>query len=248
MKTIISLQNDEIKSVVKLHDNRGRQHAQQFLAEGSRTISTLLNNKTELIQLYTTETVIIEAQKLAPDNLITLISDQVLKKISPSVNPSGLVGIFKIPSSPAAPALSSGLVLAHMSDPGNVGTLIRTCAAMNIKSVVLIEGVDPYNPKVIQASAGTIAHVNIFQWSWHELLEHKGKLKLHGLIVSGGKKITTVDAKHALLVVGNEAHGLPEQWIADCDDTITIQMPGNTESLNAAVAGSIAAYEVFKIS
>ncbi len=246
MKTITSVQNDEIKRLVKLHDNSERAQAQQFIAQGLRTISTLINNKAELIQLYALEETIHEAQDLAAENLITLVSDQVLKKISPSVNPSGLIAVFKIPQTPAAHLLTPGLVLAQISDPGNMGTLIRTCAAMNIKSVVLIEGVDPYNPKVVQASAGTIAHVNIFSWSWHELLEHKGKLKLHALIVDGGKKLATIDPKHALLIVGSEAHGLPQQWIEDCNDTITIAMPGNTESLNAAVAGSIALYEVFK--
>lgn len=246
MKTIISLQNDEIKDIVRLHDNRERAKTQQFIAEGLRTINTLLKNKTELIQLYATEQTVEHAQELASDNLITVVSDQVLKKMSPSVNPSGLLAVFQVPQTPSAHLLTSGIVLGQISDPGNMGTLLRTCAAMNIKSVVIIEGVDPYNPKVIQASAGTIAQVNIFQWSWHELLENKGKLKLHALVVQGGKKLETVDSKYALLLVGNEAHGLPQQWIADCDEAITIAMPGNTESLNAAVAGSIAAYEVFK--
>ena len=248
MKSITSLQNDEIKEIVKLHDNRGRQKAQWFIAEGFRTINTLKTAKTELVQLYVTESMLAQAQKIASDNYITLVSDQVLKKISPSVSPSGLLAIFKIPQAASAHLLSHGIVLAQISDPGNMGTLIRTCAAMNVKTVVIVEGADSYSPKVIQASAGTIAHVHIFQWTWHELLEHKGKLKLYALVVQGGKKLETADSKHALLVVGNEAQGLPEQWVADCDNTLTIAMPGHTESLNAAVAGSIALYEIFKQS
>ncbi len=125
-----------------------------------------------------------------------------------------------------------------------MGTLIRTCTAMDKKSVVVIEGVDPWNTKVIQASAGTIGNINIFQWSWQKLIAHKQQknLNLIGLVPHGGKTIHEVDAHQALFVIGSEADGIPSEWQQDCDALVSLAMPGDIESLNAGVAGSIALY------
>lgn len=142
--------------------------------------------------------------------------------------------------------LTAGIVLAKLSDPGNVGTLIRTAVAMNVHTVVCVETVDPYSPKVVQASAGTLAAVNLVQLSWDELMQQKGNLQLCALIVSGGKKPSELTNSNTLLVIGSEAHGLPNDWFHACETTMTIEMPGNAESLNAAVAGSIALYLTFK--
>ncbi|MCX5922393.1 MAG: RNA methyltransferase [Candidatus Dependentiae bacterium] len=245
MKQIISIENMEIKSVAALKDSKERYAQGKFIAEGIRTVSTMVQKGMLPFMLYATEKLMPQAQELVADDHITLVSEQVLKKISQTTSPSGILAVFAIPKALAPHTITPGLVLANISDPGNMGTLIRTCAAMNIKSLVVVEGVDPYNPKVIQASAGTIAHVNIFSWDWQEVLENKKQLKLYALVVDGGKNPQTINKEFALLVIGSEAHGIPEQWLADCDERITIPMAGNTESLNAAVAGSIAAYEVF---
>lgn len=84
--------------------------------------------------------------------------------------------------------------------------------------------------------------VNIFQWDWAELLEKKGDIPLCALVVSDGRPPHKLHNVESLLVIGNEAHGLPQEWIDACEQKITLPMPGNVESLNAAVAGSIALY------
>ncbi len=122
-----------------------------------------------------------------------------------------------------------------------MGTLIRTTAAMGLKTVVCIETVDPWSPKVIQSSAGTIAAVNIFQIDWGILMQYKGDLSLNALVVLGGDAPSTMP-KNSLIVIGNEAKGLPEKWVSKCEQHITLPMPGQTESMNAAVAGAIALY------
>jgi TrmH family RNA methyltransferase len=245
MKTITSLQNPEIKIITGLHFTRERHQTKQFIAEGIRSITTLLENKVPLIQIYVIPNLLEDAFRIADQKNVTEVSEQILKKMSATTSPSGMLAVFQMPETPAAHLLTPGLVLANISDPGNMGTLIRTCSALNIKSIVVVEGVDPYNPKVVQASAGTLGSVQIFSWDWNELLENKGKLKLNALVVADGEKTETIDPKYALLVVGSEAHGIPDEWLADCDQKVTIPMPGNVESLNAAVAGSIAAYQVF---
>lgn len=242
MKSITSRTNPEIKHVASLQSKKHRTEHGQFIAEGIRACSTLIQHGHTPIALYVTERNITAAEEIIKEAHIVLVSDHVMEKISGATTPSGVLGLFSIPKPPTPNQLTSGLVLARIADPGNTGTLMRTAAALNAKSVVIIEGADPWNPKVIQASAGTIGMLNIFQWNWQELLKHKGDKKLYALVLSEGMDPQNVDKKNALLVVGSEAHGIPQEWIATCDKTVTLAMPGGTESLNAAIAGSIALY------
>lgn len=242
MKSITSRTNPEIKHLASLQDKKHRTEHGQFIAEGIRACSTLIQHGRTPIGLYVTEQQLPAAGKLASEREIVLVGDHVMEKISAASTPSGIVGLFSIPKPPTADQLTSGLVLARIADPGNTGTLIRTAAALNTKSIVIIEGADPWSPKVVQASAGTIGMLSIFQWGWEQLIAHKGNNQLCALVVSGGKNPRELKGKHTLLVVGSEAHGIPQGWIDACDETVTLPMPGGTESLNAAVAGSIALY------
>lgn len=245
MKTISSRQNPIIKHITQLHLTKYRTAHREFIAEGLRVCSTLIKAGLELKNLFATTSMLTDAQKLISDDHITQITDEVMTKISTTKSPSGILGIFVMPTTPPLNQLGSGAVLAHITDPGNMGTLIRTSAAMGKKTVVVIEGVDPWSPKVIHASAGTIGLVHIFQISWNQLIQHKKNLSLCALVVSNGQPPAEVDLKNTLLVIGNEAHGIPEDWVQQCDIRLTLPMPGKTESLNAAVAGSIALYLAF---
>ena len=242
MKTIVSRQNPQIKQIAKLKLQKERIQQKKFIAEGYRTCKTIIDSDIELLELYTTQAMLEKAKEIAPEGKIIIVAEPVMEKLSAAKAPSGLLGVFEIPKAPAMENIGSGIVLANMANPGNMGTLVRSCAAMGLKSVVCVEGTDPWAPKVVQASAGTIANIDLFELSWEDLLKKDPHVKLIALIVQGGKKPQEINFKNTLLVIGNEAHGIPEQWIADCDEKLTIPMPGKTESLNAAVAGSIAMY------
>jgi RNA methyltransferase, TrmH family len=242
MKTISSRQNPEIIALAKLHKANERYAQQRFIAEGVRTCSTLIETGQTLLQLYVTEPMLAQAQTMVSPTLITIISEPVLQKISHTTSPSGLIGVFSLPKPPLPEHLETGIVLDGIADPGNMGTLIRTCAAMAKKTVIVLEGVDPWNQKVIQASVGTIGSVNIFQWSWQELLRHKKSMSLIALVVKDGTPINQLSLKNSLLVIGSEAHGINDKRLLSCDKQVSLEMPGNVESLNAAVAGSIAMY------
>lgn len=240
MNEITSTHNPHVKFLVKLAtDSRARVAEQQFIADGVRTCSTLIKNGSTLLELYCTYFQLEKAQELCADTKITVVTDDVLKKISPSVTPNGIVARFAIPEQ--SKELTSGIVLVNISDPGNMGTLIRSCAAFGKKTVVIVEGSDPWSPKCVQATVGTIGLVNILQCSWDDLLAQKNELTLHALVVSGGKKLSKL-SKDSLLVIGSEAHGIAPELLTDCDELLTLEMPGGTESLNAGVAGSIALY------
>ena len=245
VKKITSRANDHVKYICDLHDSKGRGIHNEFIAEGTRTCTTLIKNGMKLTQFYVTDNNLAAAQELTSDFFITVVSTSVMEKISTADTPSGMLGVFKIPAAPALSALGAGLVLASISDPGNMGTLIRTAAALQIKNVVICEGVDVWNPKVIRATAGYIAQVQIFTVSWQALVTWKKELRLCALVVKGGKAPKELSFENSLLVVGNEATGIPAPWLRDCNYYLTIPMPGNTDSLNAAVAGSLALYLAF---
>ena len=240
MKTITSRANPLIKQIATLHNKKGRREYQQFIAEGIRTCKALIEAGHRPINLFVTASQLRNVQSIASEDQITAVDEHVMEKLSAATTPSGIVGQFPIPASP--PSLEGdGLVLAQIADPGNMGTLIRTAAALNVKSIVIIEGVDCWSPKVVQASAGTIGTVKIFNWSFDQLQAKKGNRILHALVVEGGEKLAPLKETW-LLMVGSEADGIPREWIAESDHTITLPMPGKAESLNAAVAGSIALY------
>lgn len=245
MKTITSRQNSLIKSLCELHTAKGRLAQRRFLAEGDRTISALMQSGHKAEIVLALQEHLSGAQQFCCDNALFLVSPEVMHKVSTQKSPPGMIGIFTIPDAPDADSLRAGLVLANITNPGNMGTLIRTAAAMNVKSVVVIDGVDPWSPKVVQSSAGTIGFVNLFRWSWDELIAKKKNLALCALVVNGGESPAKIDFADTLIAVGNEAHGLPDAWVAQCEKQCTITMPGKTESLNAAVAGSLALYAAF---
>jgi len=241
-KHINSHANPLIKHVVQLHSSKHRTKAQEFIAEGFRTISTIIKAGTTLINIFVVPEFLYDAEQLTDKKNIIVVDPSVMEKISTSKSPCGLLATFRIPAQPSFDDLAAGLVLAQISDPGNMGTLIRTAAAMNKKTVVCVETVDPWNPKVVQASAGAVATVAIFDITWHDLLLNKKNIPLYALLATEGKNPRDVNLAQALIIVGNEGHGIPESWVAQCDEQITLPMPGNFESLNAAVAGSIALY------
>lgn len=246
MKQITSRNNAEIKKIYTLQQKKYREQHQQYIAEGLRVITTLLEHKQVCIQLYTTTEQLAHAQRIYPIEHITLVSDEVMQKISTMHSPPGLLGVFVLPTRITTPShLASGIVLANIQDPGNMGTLIRTAAALAITNIVLIDGVDPWSPKVIHASAGTVGSVSLIHCSWHELTAITDRPQLAALVVKDGVSPATITDHNLLLVIGNEAHGIPHTWLSDCNLNVTLPMPGNTESLNAAIAGAIIMYQLF---
>lgn len=243
MDAVISHTSAIVKRVIGLQNAKNRQEEQLFLAEGWRICTTLIEAGSTCIYLFYTKEAAGQISTLTKIGNKLLVDASTMKKMSSTVSPSGILGVFKIPYQPEnRPLTTPGLVLAQVQDPGNMGTLIRTAAAMNVRTVVVVEGCDPWNPKVIQASAGTIGMGHIISLSWQELIQRKGALPLSALVVENGKPMHEVNVHDSLLVIGNEARGIPEEWLKDCTELVTLPMPGGTESLNAAVAGSIALY------
>lgn len=241
MKYISSRTNPLVKDVVSLHTRKGRNEHKQFIAEGVRTCETLIKH-CMLVTCYVTDAISTQDLPFIPTHKIIDVTDEVMEKMSTAESPSGILCVFEIPQNPSLTTLESSVVLHGISDPGNLGTLIRTAAALGLKQVICIEAADAWNPKVVQASVGTIGHVSIIEADWKTVHQQKKNMHLCALVVKDGKSPQELDFARTVLVIGNEARGLPEDIIASCDMRCTLPMPGNTESLNAAIAGSIALY------
>ena len=246
MKRISSAHNPLIKKVIQLKHKKGRVTHNAFTIEGVRSVITAIDSGHTPEYVYITEKYVDIIKKYNVKNgAIIIIPDTLFKKISNQTTSSGILGVFSIPSAPLPSSLAEGIVLIQLQDPGNVGTLIRTCLAFNRNSIVFIDSVDPWHPKVIQATAGLILNAQVYQWTWQELLKYKQHLLLYVLTTVHGESPQIMRHQQGLILIGSEAHGVPQKYLDSCDIPISLAMPGNIESLNAAIAGALAMYEAW---
>jgi TrmH family RNA methyltransferase len=247
IKEITSTINPIVKQIGTLEEKKKRRETGLFKAEGVRTVTTLLESGLSCKFLLATEENMEILKQFPSIKERFCISHQVAQKLTGASTPSGVFGVFHIPETTLPSSLSAGLVLAQISDPGNMGTLIRTSVAMGFKQIICVECTDPFSTKAVSSTAGTLGKASIIICSWPELIAHQQRPPLCALVVDGGQSPASLNEANMLLVVGNEAHGLPVSWEGACEKKITLPMPGNTESLNAAIAGCIALYELSKL-
>ncbi|MEA3503004.1 MAG: RNA methyltransferase, partial [Actinomycetota bacterium] len=167
-------------------------------------------------------------------------SGSVVEAIATTVETQDPVAVIEIPE-PRALGVERVVVLVDIADPGNLGTLIRSAAALGWQ-VALLGGADPWSPKVLRSAAG--AHFIQTPAQVADIAEVAARgLTMIATIVAGGRAPDDIESETPIaLLIGNEAHGLPSEMVSACDLRMTIPMTGGTESLNAAVSGAIAMY------
>ena len=231
------LSKSEIKLITSLKQKKYRLQHQLFVAEGKKTILELLNSNLQLHQLFTTK-----LEFDVSDVLQTRITPNELKKISFLKTPNIALAVFIIPK--ATPIDFNNLVVAldNVSDPGNLGTIIRLCDWFGVKDLVCnINTVDCYNPKVIQATMGSITRVNVSYVNLENVLL-KQNLEKFGAFMDGDNVYELVLPNNGILVLGNEANGISKEVSSQITERISIPRFGElqvTESLNVANATAI---------
>ncbi len=174
---------------------------------------------------------------------LVVLTREVLDRLAPTDHPRGPVATMAIPP-PAPPGAAALLVLWGLRDPGNLGTLVRVAAALAMGVVVGPGSTDPWAPKVLRAAAGGHFRTDV---SRIDRMSALPGYRRAALVASAGVAPWEADlAAPCALVVGEEARGLPADVVEACDTRITIPMPGGMESLNAAMAGAMVAYEVLR--
>jgi TrmH family RNA methyltransferase len=182
---------------------------------------------------------------LKPQEIVE-VTDEVLAKIAGTPTPEGILAEIPMPAHAELEGKKRILALDGISDPGNVGTLLRTAFSFGWDATFLFHDCcDPYNDKALRAAKGATFHLPMRMGSWTELqaVAKKGKLPLFAADLNG-KAVTAVTFPAALiLVLGSEAHGLSKEAKEGCE-RITIPQTGAMDSLNVAVAGGILMYLV----
>jgi TrmH family RNA methyltransferase len=232
------LSKNQIKLITSLQQKKYRKQEQLFFAEGVKVVQELLHSNFELQELFTTKQDFLSVSK----DKLHAISEAELKKISALATPNSCLAVFKIPK--AKEMKESGLILAldDVRDPGNLGTIIRLCDWFGIETLFCSEEtVDIYNPKVVQATMGSISRVNVVYGDLENFLI-KTKLTVFGTFMDGKNIYQESLPNEGVIVMGNEANGISEAVEKLVTDRIAIPRFGDlqiTESLNVATATAI---------
>jgi RNA methyltransferase, TrmH family len=175
------------------------------------------------------------------------LAEGVVEKVADAQTPQPVLAAVRFDQRDVAsiPKVGLILVLHDLRDPGNVGTIIRSADAAGASAVVVTgQSVDPFNPKTLRASAGSIFHVPVVVATIDATLDHFADTQLLATVVHGGRSYRDVDyARASVVVIGNEADGLDAATIERCTESISIPMDGRSESLNAGIAASLIAFE-----
>lgn len=233
------LSKNELKYIQSLCQKKQRQATGMFLAEGPKIVDELLNSHFTVNKVYATDEW--DAGKLADPSILTRVSAHELAKISGLQTPQQILAVARQYWPDAAPLLNQKitLVLDGIQDPGNLGTIIRIADWFGIQEIVCsLDTVDCYNPKVVQATMGSLLRVKI----WYEALPAflaKQQMPILGALLSGQSVYATQVDDPSLLVIGNEAKGIREELLPLINQPISIPGKGGAESLNAGVATGI---------
>ncbi len=237
------ISKNQIKRIVSLQQKKFRKELQLFIAEGDKVINEFINEGWEVEQIFTTDAALFHQKNLN----IELISEAELNKISGLTTPNDCLAVVKIPKPINTKNSGWTVVLDDIKDPGNAGTIIRLCDWFGVEKMVCSpETVDVFNPKVVQASMGSLARVSVVYQALEVFLVAQNK-PVYGTFMSGTSVYQTTFETDGILVLGNEANGISTKIQQKIQQKITIPRFGNlqkTESLNVATATAIFLSEI----
>jgi TrmH family RNA methyltransferase len=257
-KHITGFSNPTVKYLRSLRDKKHRKRSGQFLVEGLRLLAgarasgrlpqTLVMAEGRVHPLLER----LEADVMAAGGDVIATTPDILSKITGKDNAQAVAGVFDewdtalgVINRSAAPIW---LAAQALRDPGNLGTMLRTCDAVGAGGLILIDDcADPFSAEAVRASMGAVFTVALAQAPWADFLAWlragEGQLvaaSLRDAVPYRG----ALYAAPCFILVGNESQGLPEDYEMVCDLRVTMPMKGRADSLNAAVAGAVLAYEV----
>jgi len=232
---------NQIKLVVSLKQKKYRSQHGLFVVEGEKVVNELLQAGVRPFKVF-----VDDADKVQIFREAEMVPKKDLKQMSSLTHPNGVLGVFYIIEGEGNLNPDWVVVLDSVRDPGNLGTIVRLCDWFGIKYLVCSKDtVDCYNPKVLQATMGSIARVNI---AYVDLEEYLGKtnLPVYGAYMDGESVYSSDLAEKGILVMGNEANGISDEVGKFIAKRISIPQFGSlsTESLNVATATAILLSEI----
>jgi len=225
---ISSRDNPKLKSLRKLATRRQREKLGLLAAEGEDLVSAALENG------WTLEFALVDAARPPElDVRAEPVASHLLAEVSTMGHAPRVIGVFRS-ERPERPLPAVGLELWRVGDPGNVGTLARACDAFGAYLALSPGCADPFGPKALRASAGSSFRVPLGDFSPDGAV---------ALVAHGAPPLSDLDGSLSRFVLGSEREGLPEEVVSACAASATIPLAGSAESLNVAMAGTIALYD-----
>lgn len=258
-RQITGFSNPTLKRLRSLREKKHRKKEGHFLAEGLRILTEALDaGKTPKLLVVVERTELhplaqkIEQATFAAGGEVIETSEEIIAKLSGKSNPQSIVGIYEDHPTPLTSLdrarADIWLVAQSLRDPGNLGTILRTGDAVGAGGLILIDDcVDPFSVEAVRASMGAVFTQAIVQSPWEEFIAwlRNGDGQLVGTSLNTDTDYQAVTyAAPTFLLVGNEAQGLPPEYEAQCDTLVKMPMMGKADSLNAAVATAVMAYEL----
>lgn len=249
IKEITSVNNTYIKWLLTLRDKQVRNEHNLFIVEGYHLVEESLKHNVLKTVLCTEKEVL---DKIDVEEKY-LVNEQIIKKLSSTKSPQNIIGVVSSIINQDFEAIISKkelriLILDDVNDPGNLGTIIRTSAALGIDAVISsLETVDYYNEKVLRATQGAIFKIPLFKG---DLVEIISLLKKQGITIYGTHLESSVSVKDVeklkklAIVVGNEAQGVSSKILDLCDKNIILPMNNDVESLNVSIAAALLMWEL----
>jgi TrmH family RNA methyltransferase len=245
----VSITNAQLRWVSSLAKKSARVESGRFFAEGLQSLRVLAQNQYWLDKVYLTEDFERQNATLVANlrsELVETVEPVQIARMADATTPQGVLAICKLPTKEASITGKTVVYLEQISDPGNLGTIIRTIDATGSGTLLIGEGsVDAFSPKVVRSSAGSVFNVPIIQHiNTEEVLSELRSLgyKTYAADMTGTvfSKVKCED-KHAW-VFGNEAHGLSRLAKDVVDESVSIPIFGQAESLNLSVAAGVLLY------
>lgn len=237
------LVKSRVKYIQTLGHKKFREQEGLFIAEGPKLVEELLEEGSSVVkEIYAVREWIIANEKLLDKAEVTEISEEELDKISHLSAPNKVLAIVKQYERPLTSDLKDKitLVLDCIQDPGNMGTIIRIADWFGIQQIVCSpDSADTYNSKVVQATMGSIARVNVFHTDLEEWLSINDNVPVFAAVLNGDDITGMKAVKEGILLIGNESKGISNGLLKHANVKITIPKKGRAESLNAAVATGI---------
>lgn len=248
IETITSRQNELLSHIKKLQSSRSYRYKEgQFTADGSKLLEEAIACGAEILAVVHDEDYGIPLN-IPKTARVCRVSGKLMEYVSAMDTPQGIITVCAMPSPPEDFDPSGAVILDGIQDPGNVGTLLRTADAMGIRSVAAVNAcADIYNPKTVRATMGAVFRLPVFSCDADELMsriKEKGVKLVASALTETAGDIRQTDLSGCAVVIGSEASGVSERLLNAADETVIIPMSHKSESLNAAVAGSIIMWEM----
>lgn len=249
---VIKRDSSLVKSALKLKQKKYREIENKFLAEGIRLVEeAILEGLVECI-FYSSQIYELKGHERVLENSIPKyeVDEKTIKELTNTTTPQSVVAVVKKPNIELKGELSFVVVVDKVQDPGNLGTIIRTCDAAGVDAVYIIKGtVDVYNDKTLRSTMGSIFHLPIVYFdSFKEATEdlYSKGFNIYASTLDGEDLYKTDFNEKTAIVIGNEANGMSEEDTMLCNKKIKIPMLGRAESLNASIAAAVIIYEAVR--